>query len=108
VRQHIINDLIGGVPVSVAYCDLNDCTRVYTSRRKTKPLDVAQAGFHDDGGMILKIEGVYYRQQSGDPMEADPGVPPLPYQGHPGIRTTWKQWKKLHPNTDVYVGGFSK
>src|SRR4051812_31233538 len=28
-RGQLVNDLIGGVPVSVAYCNLSDCLRVY-------------------------------------------------------------------------------
>ena len=105
MQQHIINDLLGGVPVSVAYCDLTDCTHVYTSSRKSEPLDIAQGGVLKRKGMVLNIEGVYYRHGSGDPMEPGPGVPPFPYPGYPWVRATWRQWKQLHPETDVYLGG---
>ena len=54
--------------------------------------------------MVLNIEGVYYRHGSGDPMEPGPGVPPFPYPGYPWVRATWRQWKQLHPETDVYLG----
>lgn len=27
---HLVNDLVGGVPVSVAYCDLTGCLRAYS------------------------------------------------------------------------------
>src|SRR4051812_11606994 len=32
--HHVVNDLIDGVPLTVSYCDLNDCVRTYTDRGK--------------------------------------------------------------------------
>ena len=106
VMQHIVNDLVGGVPVSVVYCDLDHCTRVYTSHRRSEPLDIALTGVLARKGMILKIEGVDYQQRSGEPVEPGPRVPPFPYEDQPWVRTTWRQWKQLHPGTDVYVGKY--
>jgi hypothetical protein len=102
LRQHVVNDLVGGVPITVAHCDVTGCTRVYASRQRSEPLDVTEAGFRD-GEMILKIEGVSYQHSSGEPIEAGPAAPPLPYEGYPWIRTTWRKWKQEHPETDVYV-----
>ena len=100
-RHHVVNDLVDSVPISVAYCDITECTRVYTRRGTTVPLDVWQSGF-GKGGLILKIEGVSYRHQSGEPLQPGPDVPPIPYEEYPWIRTTWKDWKQQHPGTDVY------
>jgi hypothetical protein len=100
-RHHVVNDLINGVPISVAYCNITNCTQVYTSRGRTEPLDVWQSGF-GGGGLVLKIEGVAYRQRSGEPLEPGPGVPPIPYENYPWIRTTWKEWKRQHPGTDAF------
>src|SRR5688572_9755512 len=30
IDRHVANDMLNGVPVTVAYCDLTDCVRVYT------------------------------------------------------------------------------
>jgi hypothetical protein len=106
VMQHIVNDELGGVPISVTYCDLDRCTRVYTSHRRSEPLDIALTGFLARKGMILKIEGVDYQQQSGDPTEPGPHVRPFPYEDQLWVRTTWRQWKQLHPETDVYIGEY--
>jgi hypothetical protein len=102
LRQHVVNDLVGGVPITVAHCDVTRCTHVYASRQRSEPLDVTQAGFRD-GELILKIEGVYYQHSSGEPIEPGPASPPLPYEGYPWIRTTWREWKQQYPETDVYV-----
>jgi Protein of unknown function (DUF3179) len=101
-RHHVVNDLIDNVPISVAYCNISDCVHVYTRSGTTEPLDVWQSGF-GIGGLILKIEGVAYRHQSGEPLEPGPDVPPIPYQNYPWVRTIWREWKQQHPGTDVYT-----
>jgi hypothetical protein len=105
LQQHVVNDVVGGVPITVAHCDVTDCTRVYASRNRSEPLDVTQAGFRD-GEMILQIEGVYYEHSSGEPIEPGPESRPLPYEHYPWIRTTWKEWKHQYPETDIYVEQF--
>ncbi len=102
LRQHVVNDLIAGVPITVAHCDVTDCTHVYASHERSEPLDVRQAGFRDDQ-MILGIGDAYYEHSSGKAIEPGPETPPFPYESYPWIRTTWKEWKQLHPETDIYV-----
>jgi hypothetical protein len=102
-RFHIVNDLIGSVPVSVTYCDLTDCTQVYTSQGDA-PLAIAQAGLRERE-MVIKIGGVYYEHRTGRAIEPSASEPPLPYELSPWTRTTWGEWKRRHPATDVYRGG---
>jgi hypothetical protein len=101
--RHIVNDLIGGVPVSVTYCDRNDCARVYTDPLASAPLDVTQAGLRD-GRMVVRVGGALYDHESGRPLEPGVGRPAIPYQLLPPSRTTWDDWKRLHPETDLYDG----
>jgi hypothetical protein len=103
LHQHVVNDVVSGVPLTVAYCDATDCARVYASRERSGPLDIRQAGFRD-GDMILLVDGVYYQHSSGKPIEPEPGSRPFPYEDYPWVRTTWKEWAKQHPETDLYAG----
>jgi Protein of unknown function (DUF3179) len=100
---HIVNDVIVGVPVSVTYCDRTDCTRVYTNGQSSIPLDVNLGGLYGRQ-MVVKVAGSLYLQDSGKPFELGAGTPSLPYTIHPWMRTTWKEWKQRHPETDVFVG----
>lgn len=100
---HIVNDVVVGVPVSVTYCDRTNCTRVYTDRQSSTPLDINVGGIYGNE-MVVKIGGVLYFQESGKPFEADEGAPSLPYAEHPWERTTWKEWSQRHPDTDVFIG----
>jgi len=101
---HLVNDLIGGVPVSVAYSNLSDCVRVYTDPKGSAPLDAEVPGLYK-GEMIVKLRGTMYFHQSGEPVEPGENPPPIPYSLLTPTRTTWKEWTRQHPTTDVYVGG---
>ena len=100
---HIVNDVVHGVPISVTYCDRTDCTRVYKGGETSKPLDVDLGGLYGKE-MVVKVEGSLYLQNSGQPFEKGADAPSLPYSNHPWKRTTWKEWKQLHPETDIFVG----
>jgi hypothetical protein len=101
-RGHLVNDMIGGTAVSVAYCNLTDCARAYTSSRASAPLDLEIAGLLN-GEMIVKINGTLYFQKSGGPVE--PGkAAHMPYEALTPIRTTYGEWVRNHPRTEVYVG----
>jgi hypothetical protein len=100
---HLVNDMIGGVAVSVAYCNLSRCVRVYTDPGATAPLDVEVAGVLDRE-MVIKLRGVPYFQRSGEPVE--PGASPatIPYNLLTPTIVKWNQWTRQHPETDVYEG----
>jgi hypothetical protein len=101
-RRHVVNDLVGGAPVSVAYCDRTGCIRTYTGAG-TEPLHVRIAGLRD-GGLVVKLDGVYYDHKSGQMIEGPPGAAPLPHDQVAWTRTTWGRWRREHPATDVSVG----
>jgi Protein of unknown function (DUF3179) len=100
---HLVNDMVGAVPVSVAYCDLTECLRVYSDPRAAQPLDLTVAGVLN-GEMILRHGGKMYFHRSGS--EVDPGLEPstLPFQMITPTVMKWKEWSARHPDTRVYVG----
>jgi hypothetical protein len=100
-HAHVVNDVVGGVPISVTYCDLYRCTRVFTTITPGGPLDLSVGGVKS-GGLILRVGGHSYRQDSGAPLQQD--SPPFPYDLHLGEVRTWGQWRRAHPDTDVYLG----
>jgi hypothetical protein len=100
---HLVNDLVGGVPVSVAYCDLTECLRVYTDPRSSEPLDLNVAGTLNDE-MIMRHGGRMYFHKSGREVKPGNDSPALPYPLIAPIVTTWKEWTAQHPGTRVYIG----
>ena len=104
--NHVVNDLIGGTPISVTYCDISRCLRVYTEPTMNTPLDIEVGGLHvvDGGEMVLKVAGKYYFQRSGLALGVGPGSGLLPYGLIEPARTTWREWVRRHPETDVFEG----
>jgi hypothetical protein len=92
-NTRLINDLIGDVPVTVAYCIKPRRQYAFTSDQRGSPLDmwVINAGREDH--VVCRIGEIVYSVHLGDPR------PPLKELAV--TRTTWKDWKQAHADTDV-------
>jgi hypothetical protein len=100
--SHVVNDVIGLAPVTVTYCDLANCARGFTSKNRSKPLDISTAGLFN-GNLLLRTDGEMFSQPTGEGLRKD-GATFKPFDDHPLVRTTWKAWRDEHPKTDVYLG----
>ena len=100
INSHVVNDVIGGSPISVTYCDRTQCVRVFTDAPRGAPLKLDLGGYMDK--MFLKAGDGFYFQDSGDPISAG-NTSRLPYRAHPYETTTWKKWKDAHPTTELYL-----
>jgi hypothetical protein len=104
--EHVVNDLLGDIPVTVTYCNLNKCHRVFTSEARGIALDICLGGSGGDD-LLLMVDKRFYGQKSGN--EVLGGIHLFPYpdleQGTGTVqRTSWGKWRAGHPDTDVYVG----
>lgn len=93
LSDHVVNDVVEGVPVSVTYCDRTDCARVLTRQGSTEAIDLQLAGWSGES-MLLLLDGTYFPQQAAE----------MPLQDQPFERTTWGQWKSRYPGTKIYLG----
>ena len=100
---HLVNDTIGGVPLTVAYCNLSQSAQIYTNTTDGQAIDVEVVGLRDHQ-MVIKVAGYLYFHPSGLPVEPEKKPPPLPCGVLTPMVTTWKAWTNLHPKTDVYLG----
>ncbi|HZU37140.1 MAG TPA: DUF3179 domain-containing (seleno)protein [Gemmataceae bacterium] len=98
---HIVNDVVGSVPISVTYCDRNRCMQVLTDSSRDAPLAIGFGG-RFRGHLMIKAGGARYDQATLMPVM--PGMPRFPYGTVPFLITTWGEWKKAHPDTDLYLG----
>jgi hypothetical protein len=99
--SHLVNDVLGGVPISVTRCDRTGCTRVFTSSTAGQPLKLSLGGVRSSR-MILKFDGHLYLQETSERLDQE--GPSFPYREYPATRTVWRDWRQAHPDTDVYVG----
>ncbi len=93
MTSHVVNDLVDEVPVSVTYCNQSDCARVLTSEEHGTPVDLWLGGWMG-GQMSLRYHDLHYPQTSER----------LPLLDYPFTLTSWREWRELHPDTDVFTG----
>jgi hypothetical protein len=105
ILRHVVNDMVGDYPVSVAYCDRTNCTQVFTGPPTGAPLNVPYGFWTDEHGMVFRIDGVDYAQKTGANLTAPDG-PAIPFEKLPYVRTNWRDWREAHPDTDIFTGYF--
>jgi hypothetical protein len=84
--------VIDQCPISVTYCDIEDCVRVFTKEDGVDAVDLMVGG-RDEDGMVVLLDGTLYAQMSSD----------VPLQDYPYALTTWGGWLRDHPESKVYV-----
>lgn len=89
--DHVVNASAGGKSISAAYCDKTQCIRVFTSE-SPDPIPLHVGGLTKDDRMVLMLDEERYDQDSEN----------VPLQDHPFVRTTFGEWKSLHPDTKVF------
>jgi hypothetical protein len=98
MTRHVVNDVVNKKAVTVTYCDRADCVRTFTANRDA-PLPVMLGGYR--GEMLLRVGDEFFEQKSGKSTYSDRVIP---YADLPHKRVKWGEWKKAHPDTDVYLG----
>ena len=102
---HVVNDLYDSTPVTVTFCDVDQCVRVFTDPARREKLDIAVGGSDKrrTGKMLLKTNAVLYWQDNAEPLEATTKTP-FPFGTLEHQRTTWGEWRTLHPDAERYIG----
>jgi hypothetical protein len=93
MSSHVVNDLVGEVPVTVTYCDRTDCIRTFSAKSRGEPLTLGVGGW-SNGGMELRLDERNYPQESAE----------VPLDDFEFERTTWGEWRERHPETEIFVG----
>src|SRR5262249_19521733 len=96
-----VNDVLGGRPVSVTYCNVLRSSRAFAGEPGGAPLEIGVGGWINRG-LALRVGGEDYAQMTGECLSR-PSSRRIPYEEYPHVRSTWKAWREAHPDTDVYV-----
>ncbi len=91
---HVVHDQLSGLPVTITYCDINDCVLAH-HRQDIEPHEYQMGGW-DGKEMTLVIQGKRYPLTDPD----------IPLASLPIERTTWKEWKTRFPETKIFLGIF--
>lgn len=97
--RHVVNDVVGEKPISVSYCNLYECVRAFSGEPSGEPLNLSVGGLRNDRGMILKVNGKRYYQDTLEPADPETTSTAFPYEETEYSVTTWKLWREAHPDT---------
>ncbi len=89
---HIVHDQLGGKPITMTFCDRSNCSRAFL-RDKVNSDNIMMGGWSGEE-MWLLIKNKRYLHTSKK----------IPISDYPVEMTTWGEWKKAHPETDIYLG----
>jgi hypothetical protein len=103
MKAHVVNDVVGGKPVTVTHCDRTGCTKALAGPDGGAPLEVRTGGWTGDQ-LMLMADANFYAQDTLAAAFPRPDLPPFPYPAYPFELTTWGAWRAAHPDTDAYVG----
>ncbi|MFK7839109.1 MAG: DUF3179 domain-containing protein [Bdellovibrionales bacterium] len=106
--HEMFNDVIGGVPVSLAYCTLCGAGILfegdYKGREKfgvDKPFTFGSSGFLYQSNKLMYDRNTdsLWNQFTGEPISGPLLGSKIALKIRPVVITTWGKWKKQHPDT---------
>lgn len=98
--QHVLNDVVGGIPITVTWCDVDRCAKVLTGPGTT-PLKVRVIGSDPSrpGKMLLGLEQTHFWQDTLKVLRDESKT--ISLETFPCVETSWGEWKTTHPETLV-------
>ncbi len=107
--HELLNDVVGGEPVTLAYCTLCssgilfDSIPVGTHSLAGKPLSFGSSGllYRSNKLMYDQSTNSLWNQFTGKPAVGTLARADLKLNARPIVTTTWKQWLATHPDTRV-------
>ena len=117
--HEMVNDAVGGVPVSLAYCPLCGSGIAYDGRApngQTYTFGTSGLLYRSNKLMYDRVTRTLWNQLTGEPVlgslagERDAEGEPLRLTLLPVVVTTWEDWLTQHPETTVLdiSTGFSR
>jgi len=103
--HEMFNDVIGGVPVSLAYCTLCGSGILFDTRvdAREEPFIFGSSGFLYRSNKLMYDKQTHslWNQFTGRPVVGELTGSGIELNVLPVVTTTWGEWKKQHPNTKV-------
>ena len=92
IDQHVVHVTQNGKRLTIAYCNMTNCTRVFV------PAEISTEEIRIGGliqnQMAMEIQGKRYRIDDDQ----------IPLEQYPLTETSWGEWEKAHPDTEIYIG----
>lgn len=108
--HEMANDVVGGVPVSLAYCTLCGAAIAYDGRASDgETYDFGSSGFLFRSNKLMydRQTRTLWNQITGEPVQGELVETGVTLDLLPVVLTSWKAWQEQHPETlvlDVETG----
>ncbi|MCG8511439.1 MAG: DUF3179 domain-containing protein, partial [Rhodospirillales bacterium] len=103
--HEMLNDTVGGVPVSLAYCTLCGSGILFDGRIEgyERPFRFATSGllYRSNKLMFDRETGSLWNQFTGRPVSGKLASSDIQLTVLPVVITSWRDWKARHPDTKV-------
>lgn len=102
--HEMLNDVVGGEPVTLSYCTLCGSGVLFSTRREGgEPFTFGTSGllYRSNKLMVDRQTGTLWSNLTGEPVLGAVARDPEPLPVLPLTVTTWKEWRARHPRTTV-------
>jgi hypothetical protein len=101
--HELINDTLGGQPVTVTYSSLCGSGIAWSARKAAGRHTFGTSGllYRSNKMMFDQATQTLWLQMTGEPVLGPLARNPAPLDMLPATLTTWGEWKTLHPETTV-------
>ncbi|MEM7193617.1 MAG: DUF3179 domain-containing protein [Pseudomonadota bacterium] len=103
--HEMLNDVVGGVPVSLAYCTLCGAGILYEGKTlaNEEPFTFGSSGllYRSNKLMYDRQTRSLWNQFTGHPVSGELAGSGIRLSVRPMTTTTWYSWRQQHPNTKV-------
>ena len=109
--HEMVNDTVGGIPVSLAYCTLCGSAILYDGRVGDQVYRFGTSGllYRSNKLMYDRTTNTLWEQFTGEPVWGDLVGSGIQLDILPVVHTTWEEWLAEHPDTlvlDIDTGHF--
>ena len=107
--HEMANDVVGGVPVALAYCTLCGAGVLYDARAGGRTFTFGSSGFLYESNKLMfdRQTDTLWNQLTGEPVNGPLAEGVLALKRLPVVVTSWGRWRGAHPATrvlDIHTG----
>jgi hypothetical protein len=101
--HEMANDVVGGVPVALAYCTLCGAGVLYDVRAGGQALSFGSSGFLYESNKLMfdRQTDTLWNQLTGEPVNGPLAASGIVLKRLPLVVTSWARWRREHPETRV-------
>lgn len=101
--HEMANDVVGGVPVALAYCTLCGSGILFRAQSETYRFEFGSSGFLFRSNKLMydRQTNTLWNHLTGEPVIGKLANSGIQLERLPIVVTTWGEWKRQHPATTV-------